>query len=181
MQIIMSRNRTMPGVVEELAAGTDDTVYLMLRSYDDVLCVWRAQGAYPIKANVVALGDRRPLGASVAGLSILAALPRGESDPLVEDSGPSLPDFCRMAPADVRRLVQDARRQRYAVGVNAVMEGVTAIGMAVPGSYLRPYMALSVSAINSRIPDGRIPELVIQLKQTAPKIAVITGSDGAAR
>jgi hypothetical protein len=96
-------------VAEELAASTEDTVYLMLRSYDDVLCAWRAQGAYPIKANVVALGDRRPMGASVAGLCLLAGLPEAESDALIAANGPYLPAFCRMTPADVARHVNDAR------------------------------------------------------------------------
>lgn len=163
-------------IVEELAASTNDTAYLMLRSYEDVLCAWRAQGAYPIKANIVALGDRRPLGASVAGLSILAHLPEEESAQLIEANSAYLPDFCRMTAADVTRHVQEARGKGYAVGVNAVMEGVTAVGMAVPASYRHPYLALSVSAINARIPPERIAELVIQLKRCAAKIADITAS-----
>ncbi|WP_411880300.1 IclR family transcriptional regulator [Polaromonas sp. YR568] len=168
-------------VAEELAASTEDTVYLMLRSYDDVLCAWRAQGAYPIKANVVALGDRRPMGASVAGLCLLAGLPEAESNALIAANAPYLPAFCRMTPADVTRHVNDARDKGYSVGVNAVMEGVTAVGMAVPASYQRPCMALSVSAISSRIPPERIPALVEQLKRSAARIAAITGSDAAAR
>ena len=167
-------------IVEELASVTNDTVYLMLRSYDDVLCAWRAQGAYPIKANVVALGDRRPLGASVAGLCLLACLPEEESDQLIQSSGASLPAFCRMEPDDVKRHVKEARRKGYSVGVNAVMEGVTAVGMAVPANYLRPYMALSVSAISMRIPPERIGELATQLQSASAKIAAIIGSDAAA-
>lgn len=168
-------------IVEELAASTNDTVYLMLRSYDDVLCAWRAQGAYPIKANVVALGDRRPLGASVAGLCILAALPQSEADALIDATSPSLPNFCRMTATDVKRHVNEARTKGHAVGVNAVMEGVTAVSVAVPASYQRPYLGLSVSAISSRIPSERIAELVLQLKRSAEKIALVTGSNRAAR
>ncbi len=168
-------------VVEELAASTNDTVYLMLRSYDDVLCAWRAQGAYPIKANVVDLGDRRPLGASVAGLCILAGLPPDESERLIEAASAQLSSFCRMTAPDVLRHVREAREWGYAVGVNAVMEGVTAVGMAVPSSYERPYLALSVSAISSRIAPGRIPGLVAQLKRAVGKVAAVTGSDRAAK
>lgn len=168
-------------IVEELAASTNDTVYLMLRSYEDVLCAWRAQGAYPIKANVVALGDRRPLGASIAGIGILSSLPEDESGLLIEANSSYLPDFCRMTAADVIRHVQEARSKGYAVGVNAVMDGVTAVGVAVPASYQRPYMALSVSAISARIPPERIPELVAQLKHSATKMAAVTGSNRAAQ
>ena len=154
---------------------------LMLRSYDDVLCAWRAQGAFPIKPNVVPLGERRPLAASMAGLGILGALPEDESDALIAANSSYLPAFCKMSVSDVKRHVQDARQKGYSTGVNAVIEGITAVGMAVPSSYQRPYMALSVSAISSRIPPERIATLVSQLKHAAAKIAAVTGSNQAAR
>lgn len=168
-------------IVEELAASTNDTVYLMLRSYDDVLCAWRAQGAFPIKPNVVPLGERRPLAASMAGLGILGALPEDESDALIAANSSYLPAFCKMSVSDVKRHVQDARQKGYSTGVNAVIEGITAVGMAVPSSYQRPYMALSVSAISSRIPPERIAMLVSQLKHSTAKIAAVTASNRAAR
>lgn len=168
-------------IVEELAAVTDDTVYLMLRSYEDVLCAWRAQGVYPIKPNIVALGNRRPVSASMAGLGMLGALPEEEADALITANSGYLPAFCRMTEADVRRLVGDARSKGFSTGVNAVIEGVAAVGMAIPSSYQRPYMALSVSAIASRIPQERIPELVVLLKRYAVRIAEVTGSTAAAR
>lgn len=83
-------------MVEELAASTNDTVYLMLRSYDDVVCAWRAQGAFPIKPNVVPLGERRPRPPAWRGV-LLGALPAEEADALVEANRPDLPRFCRMA------------------------------------------------------------------------------------
>ena len=168
-------------IVEELAASTQDTIYLMLRSHEDVVCTWRAQGSYPIKANVVALGDRRPMGASAAGLCLLSALPAQESDALIASKAAGLPSFCRMTADDVQRHVSQARSKGYSVCVNAVMDGVTAVGMAIPSSYQRPFMAMSVSAINSRIPPSRIPELVTLLEQYSRKIADLTGSDAASR
>ena len=168
-------------IVEELAARTQDTVYLMLRSHEDVVCAWRAQGNYPIKANIVALGDRRPMGASAAGLCLLSALPQAESDKLIDATAAELPAFCRMTADDVRRHAKQARSKGHSVFVNAVMEGVTAVGMAIPSSYQRPFMSLSVSAITPRIPASRVPELVALLAQYTGKIAALTGSDAADR
>lgn len=163
-------------IVEALAVDTNDTVYLMLRSYDDVLCVWRAQGAYPIKANIVAQGDRRPLASSVAGLCILAGLAPEDTDALIAGSGAQLAHYCRMTGVDVARHVAHVRAHGFSVGANAVMEGVTAIGVAVPARYDRPYLALSVSAINARIPPQRIPELVSRLRGSADRIAAVTAA-----
>lgn len=164
-------------MVEELAASTNDTVYLMLRSYDDVVCAWRAQGAFPIKPNVVPLGERRPVAASMAGLALLGALPVDEAYTLVEANRPDLPRFCRMAFNDVQRLIQEARQKGYSTGANAVIEGITAVGLAVPAlHHQRPFLAMSVSAISYRIPPERVPELVAQLRHTADKIADIIGT-----
>jgi DNA-binding IclR family transcriptional regulator len=163
-------------IIEELAAITDDTVYLMLRSYDDVLCAWRAQGAYPIAPNVVELGSRRPVCTSMAGIGLLGELPEQESDALIEANSAYLSKFCRMTELDVRRLVAEAKLNGFSTSVNAVIDGVAAVGMAVPSSYRRPYMAISVSAIASRIPQARIPELVDLLKNYTARIAEVTGS-----
>ena len=158
-------------VVEQLAAATQDTVYLMLRSYDDVVCAWRAEGAYPIKANVVAMGDRRPLGASAAGICILASLPPDEAEALIAANAPALARFCKLDAAALRAHVAAVRPSGHLVGRDLVMEGVAAIGMAVPAPHGRPYLALSVSAIGARIPEARVAALVQQLRAAVNDIA----------
>ena len=84
-----------------------------------------------------------------------------------------------MAFDDVQRLVREAREQGYSTGANAVIEGITAVGLAVPAQHhQRPFLAMSVSAISYRIPPERVPDLVAQLRRTADKIAEIIGTEG---
>lgn len=161
------------GLVGQLAQATGDTVYLMLRSYDDVVCAWRAEGAYPIKANVVAIGDRRPLGASAAGLCILGSLPEPEAERIIAASAPALARFCLAGADQVRGYVAQARVAGHGLSRELVMAGVCAVGIAVPARYRRPYLALSVSAISARIPDSRVAELAAQLRSTADAIAAV--------
>jgi DNA-binding IclR family transcriptional regulator len=161
------------GLAEELAIATGDTVYLMLRSYDDAVCAWRAEGAYPIKANVVALGDRRPLGASAAGLCILGSLPEAEAECIIDASAPMLKRFCLADAGQVRGYVAQARTAGHALSRELVMAGVCAVGISVPARHRRPYLALSVSAISARIPDSRVAELAAQLRSTADAIAAV--------
>lgn len=159
------------GIVEELASRTDDTAYLMLRSREDALCLWRAEGGYHIKANVVALGDRRPLAASVAGLAILGSLPEVDADALLDLNMPQTPDFCSLSPSEVREHIRRCRKQGYVFARDAVMQDVTAIGMSIPARYGLPFLAVSVSAISSRIPIERIPDIMLELKRTTARIA----------
>lgn len=160
-------------MVEQLAAATGDTVYLMLRSHEEFVCVWRAEGAYPIKANVTAIGDRRPLASGVAGLSMLAGLPAANASLLIAQNAPQLAHFCRMSADDACRHVQSGREKGYVVGFGAVMEGVASIGKAVPAPYGHPYLGLSISAISSRIPPERIAGLAELLAKTTRDMAIL--------
>lgn len=166
-------------LVERLAEETQDTIYLMLRSYDDVVCAWRAEGAYPIKANVVAMGDRRPMGASAAGICLLGSLPEEEAGPLITSNAASLARFCKLDEARLRAHVDEVRRDGHLYALDLVMEGVAAVGMAVPGAHGHPYLALSVSAIAARIPRERVPELVNALQATTREIARVIGAKAA--
>lgn len=164
-------------LIDELAEATQDTAYLMMRSHDEVVCVWRAVGAFPIRANIVAPGDRRPLAASAAGLCLLGAMPVKQADDILNGSRRLLPDKCRLSSGELRQLVVDARRHGHSYGEGLVMEGVTGVGRAVPSRTGAPILALSISGISSRITPQRLPTLVAALTDTAQRIAkMIDGS-----
>ncbi|MES2535924.1 MAG: IclR family transcriptional regulator [Pseudomonadota bacterium] len=165
-------------LLDELARATEDTVYLMIRSHDDVFCAWRAVGAFPIKANIVSPGDRRPMAASAAGLCLLAAMPEAEASLVMKRSRPYLPQHCKPPFNDLLKLIETTRQTGYAFGYNLVMEGVTGVGMAVPSRAVQPYLAISISGISSRITAERLPSLVSALEQTTLRIAAIVDRDG---
>jgi DNA-binding IclR family transcriptional regulator len=157
--------------IDDLAHATGDTVYLMMRSQDDVVCAWRGVGAFPIRANIVATGDRRPMAASAAGLALLAALSPEEAAAVLERSGHRLRDTCRLTPKELVAQIAQARASGHSLGRDLVMEGVTGVGMAVPARAGSPYLAISVSAIGARITTARLPQLVEQLQQSVERIA----------
>jgi len=157
--------------IDDLAQATGDTVYLMMRSQDDVVCTWRGVGAFPIRANIVATGDRRPMAASAAGLALLAALTPAEAAAVLERSGQRLRDKCRLTDKELAAQIAQARACGHSLGRDLVMEGVTAVGMAVPTRAGTPYLAISVSAIGARITTERLPQLVEQLEQSVARIA----------
>lgn len=156
--------------IDQLAEATGDTVYLMVRSQDDVVCAWRGEGAFPIRANIVSSGDRRPMGASAAGLALLAALPVAESTAVLERSKRRLRDKCRLTHKELLAQVAQARERGHSFGKDLVMEGVTGVGMAVPAQLGTPYLAISVSAIGARINADRLPRLLEQLGQCVERI-----------
>jgi DNA-binding IclR family transcriptional regulator len=156
--------------IDDLAQATGDTVYLMVRSQDHVVCAWRGVGAFPIRANIVATGDRRPMAASAAGLALLAALDPREAAAILKRSGPRLRDKCRLSLKELGVQVAQARAYGHSLGKDLVMEGVTAVGMAVPARTGPPFLAISVSAIGARITTERLPRLVEQMGDSVGRI-----------
>ena len=70
-------------VLMRLARMTDDAVFLMMRSGDYVVCLSRVEGGHTTRAYIVEVGVRRLLGASAAGLAMLAKLPEAEAGELL--------------------------------------------------------------------------------------------------
>jgi hypothetical protein len=71
------RDRARPTLLR-LAAATGDTLLLSVRSGVESVCVDREFGSYPIRANYLDLGMRRPLGVGAGSLALLAWLPDDE-------------------------------------------------------------------------------------------------------
>lgn len=52
-----------------LVKATEDTIYLVVRSGFDAVCMHRCAGSFPIRTLVLEVGSRRPLGAGAGGLA----------------------------------------------------------------------------------------------------------------
>lgn len=153
-----------------LAEQTGDTVFVVVRSGFDSVCIERHTGAYPIKALTVDIGTRRPLGIGAGGLAMLAALPAAEAEGILatvaervgEQSGASLPQ--------IRAAVRLARRTGYSVSNGLVTEGVRGISVAIRDFRGEPIAAIGIAAILPRIPQRRIPELARALGRERSRI-----------
>ena len=170
--------RAFPAIrraIEGLAHRTNDSAYLMMRSYDDVVCVWGAEGNFPIQATVLSLGGRRPLSASAAGLALLAGLPVAEAERIVEANAPYLHEYCRMGVNDVRRHVRQARDEGFLYGENLVMTDVAAFAMPVPSPEGTPALAISVTTLKFRASDQRKPQVLRELQRTVDEIRGLLG------
>ena len=156
--------------MNNIVRQTQDTCYLVVRSGADAVCVDRREGTNPIRVLSLNIGSRRPLGVGAAGLSILSKLTDEEVEKLVNSFGDRLKPFNRLSASAVSEHVTEARSRGYAVSGNWVTLGVTAIGVAICDSAGRPFGALSVSAVNHRMPQERWKEIADLLEKEALKI-----------
>lgn len=152
------------GAMAVIADRTQDTVYLSERRGLEAVCTHRAFGDYPIKALTLDIGIRRPLGVGAGGLAILAGLPEGEAEALIDANSERYARFARFDVDFLRAEVRAARERGYAFLDSAVTPGTAAVGVAfaaTPGE--RPIAALSVAAISSRLCSPRLEEVAREM------------------
>ena len=158
--------------LDRLAMLTGDTCFLMVRSGADAVCIDRREGAYPVKALTIGIGDRRPMGAAAASIALLMHLPQAEVDAHVAANASRIEQYGMLTGAVVRRMVQRARKLGYALNHENILPEVSAVGVAIPARVGAPFAALSVSALTSRLmPDNRYEQVVKWLREEASAIS----------
>lgn len=159
---LIARYRPM---LNRLAQGSGDTIYLIMRSGFDSVCVARVEGSYPIKMLLLEVGGRRPLGVGAASQALLAAQPDDVVDVALKVNESELSYYEGLTATQLRREIAQTRRRGYSVNENALVPGVSAIGKVIPNPGGQPVAAVSISAISSRISGKRLPELVALLER----------------
>lgn len=154
----------------ELADETGDTVFVSVRSGFDAVCIDRCSGTFPIKALTVDIGTRRPLGIGVTGLSLLAALPAGECEEVLDVNAPRLCAYGGITVPQMRAMIGDTQRRGYALSDGLFTEGVRSIAVVIRDFRGSPVAALGLAAILTRIPQRRVPELFASLERECRRV-----------
>lgn len=164
------REMARPSLVR-LATLSEDTVLLSVRSGNEAVCIDREVGSFPIRANYLDFGSRRPLGVGAGSLALLAWAQDREIDAVLEALAPQLKSYPRMTPEIIKAEVATAREQGYTLLCDKVVDGMAAIGIPVfQGSNRVPMAAISIAALSDRI-RTRVPELLDGLRREAEFIA----------
>lgn len=147
-----------------LARSTEDTVYLVVRSGFDAVCMHRLEGTFPIRTLVLEVGSRRPLGVGAGGLAILAAIDEDERLQIIERVMPNLAAFGSLTTEALTQACVQTRDSGLAVIQNRVSLGVTAVGVHFCDSIGQAIGALSVAALTQRMTANRIRLIAEELR-----------------
>ncbi|MCD0502734.1 IclR family transcriptional regulator [Bordetella petrii] len=163
------RSLARPALIR-LARRFGDTVILSLPIGWESICVDLCFGDYPIRANYLQVGSRRPLGVGAGSLALLSALDETEAAavlPMVRQR------LAAKYPRFPQQLLDDAARRARQLGhamlLDVVVEKMGGLGVAVRGPSGRAIAALSVAALNERI-EPREQELAQALSHEAREI-----------
>ncbi|MFF9854235.1 IclR family transcriptional regulator [Streptomyces litmocidini] len=156
-----------------LAQQTGDTVYVAIRRLDSVHYLTRAEGSYPIRAEIVEVGETVPLGVTFAGIALLswhepeAVEAQLRSNRRFQRTVRGAPQDLHETLATVRQEIAQVREHGYCFDRDTAMPGVSGMAAPIPSETAEPYMALTISAINDRLPPRRVDELAPLLLRTA--------------
>jgi DNA-binding IclR family transcriptional regulator len=153
--------------MKRISEASEESVFLMRRAGNEGICIGEHQGTFPVRSLVMRVGVRRMLGVGGTSVAVLAALPPEEASRVIERNAPEYARYSITA-NDVRRFVEEARRQGYAYSRGVVVaESRT---LAVPLSLTRDStaaMSMSIVTLESRLSGPRRAMLVGLLQTEA--------------
>lgn len=160
------RARARPSLVR-LAAMSEDSVLLSVRSGGtESVCVDREFGPFPIRANYLDIGSRRPLGIGAGAMALLAWQSEAEIEailPLVEQR---LSQYPKVSMTWLRNEIDRSRERGYTVFLNMLVDRMGAVGVPIFGADGRSVAAISIAALSDRL-SSRMEQLVDMLKREA--------------
>lgn len=152
-------------ILRHIADQTGDSVFLMIKSGLDTVCIDRIDGRFATERLILDVGSRRPLGIGAASIAILSLLPVQEVSQIISKNASRVRQHDTIDVSSLRRMIQRARKLGYAVREGPV-SGARALSIPIrshrDGKQLA---AISISAIRSRLDARRQRELVTMMRE----------------
>ncbi len=152
-----------------LSGMLNDTIFLLVRTGFDAVCLDRAEGPFPIRTHTGDVGGRIPLGVGQGGMAILAVLPEPEREEIIRFNVPRLRDLEYFDEIYVRTTIAQTRELGFATGVTP-LAGMAGVGVAIMDRTGYPVAALSIGTLAERVNEARMPAIVDVLRREADRI-----------
>ncbi|ABE45842.1 transcriptional regulator, IclR family [Polaromonas sp. JS666] len=153
-----------------LCASLGDTIFLLVRSGFDAVCLDRSEGPFPIRSFTGDIGGRVALGMGQGSLAILAFLPESEREEVIRYNLPRMREYGVYDEVYLRTEIERVRQTGYAGRNTGLLDGMAGVGVPVLDREGRAVAALSVGTISSRLSPDRLPTVVELLKREATAI-----------
>jgi DNA-binding IclR family transcriptional regulator len=161
-------------LTSELPVGHSETLLLAVLDGSDVLYLARHDGTQPVRL-ASDVGRRLPAVVTALGKSMLAGLPSQRVDDLLATITelPVLTPRSHRTVQELRADLEATRARGYAVDDEQNTEGVTCIGVALPG-WLDPPTAVSTTLLTARMTTDLREALVGELVGLARRLATLS-------
>jgi len=154
-----------------LCASLGDTIFLLVRSGFDAICLDRSEGPFPIRSFTGDIGGRVPLGIGQGSMAILAFLPEAEREEVIRYNLPRVRDMGVLDEVYLRTEIAKVREAGYAAHNTGLLEGMAGAAVPLLDREGRAVAALSVGTISARLSPDRLPTVVELLKREAVAVS----------
>ncbi|PAT35380.1 IclR family transcriptional regulator [Vandammella animalimorsus] len=163
-----ARHLARPALIRLAHRFEDSVIFSELSGWESV-CTELRFGTFPIRANYLSIGSRRPLGVGAGSLALLAALPDAEVEAVMLSIAPRLQRYPRISVDFLCQQVECTRRRGYALLLDVVVEHMGGIAIAVPDANGDLLGAISIAALSERLIERR-DAIVVELRKEAAMI-----------
>lgn len=162
-----ARLHQLAGVaLDRLANESGDTAFLSVRSDLEAVCIDRREGSFPIRALVLDIGGRRPLGVGAGAMALLMAMPDEEINQILQRIDGRLAAYKTNAEV-LRAGVKRSRKLGFAFNDGHILAGHKGVALPFRDPAGAVIGALSLAAISERVSPPRCLELVRILRREA--------------
>jgi DNA-binding IclR family transcriptional regulator len=160
-------------LTDELPTGNQETVLLAVLDGTDVLYLARHDGSQPVRL-ASDVGRRLPAVVTALGKAMLAGLPAEELESRLAriDEMPVLTPRSHRTVDALRADLVATRNRGYAVDDEQNTEGVTCLGVALPG-FADPPTAVSTTLLTARMTTDLREALVRDLTHLARRLSTL--------
>lgn len=165
----MSRGLGASASLGTIAQRTGDVALLSLRVGAFAQIVGREEGDSPILPTYLKPGVRRPLGCGAHALAVLAGLEDDEVADILVQNADDRRHLENFHDDRLLRLVRRTRDKGFAESDGDIVEGMSAVAVAITDLAGRPVASLSCASISSRLGPDRRPWIVEMLREEAAR------------
>lgn len=163
-----------------LAAEVGNTVFLSVRHGADSVCIGRYLGSHPIQVLSIEVGARRPLGASVSGIALLAGLPPAEAAAITARNEKRLKTSGRSV-KEVLAAVEACRAHGHTYATKGVMPGTSALAVPVRDPAGQVVAAISIATLAERLHREHVRGVLARMQEQVDRVAQRLGEIERAR
>jgi DNA-binding IclR family transcriptional regulator len=155
--------------LKELNASTGESVYLAALSGGAVVYLDVLESSYPIRINA-AVGGSAPPHCSASG-KLLLAFNDEFAEQYLEQELEKHTTRTVTKPAEVRKILENVRKNGYAINDGEWREGVCGVSAPIHTAYRQGIAAIGITALKERTNRTKLLGFAEALKQTAARIS----------
>ena len=150
--------------LENIAHETQDSVYLIVKSGLDALCIDSIESKSTIRIMTYTIGSREPLGVGAGSLALLSFSSDEDIKYALEANRLRYKSNSGTSLTKLKNQINKARKLGYVFNKGHYMRGINAVGAPVFDGTGEVIAAISVASIAERIDVERSKEIAVLIK-----------------